>query len=278
MISTRDIRRKIRAVRNIQQICRAMKTVSLVKLRRAEARLYRARPYREALRRLAGRLAALLPEHRLLASREVKRSGLVVIGSDKGLAGGYNVNLLRFASSELDKRAGAAVLPLGRRAVDFFRRRGVELLGRLAPLGTEPDLAQLAPVAEQLLGLYRDGGLDEVLLVYTRFLTRGQSEVQVERLLPIVPESSGGEWEWLFEPAPERLLEELLPRFMRNALFVAALEASASEHAARVIAMTAASDNAEELVRDLTLHYNRARQAAITRELIEIAGAAEALK
>src|SRR3972149_3645686 len=137
MASARDIRHKIRAIRNIQQICRAMKTVSMGKLRRAELRLMQARVYRAALGRFARELAAEAPGHPLVAAREIRRSGLAAIASDKGLAGGYNVNLLRFTESEIRKREAAAVFPIGRRAVDYFRRRSHELLGRLSPLGTE---------------------------------------------------------------------------------------------------------------------------------------------
>ena len=278
MISTRDIRRRIRAIRNIEQICRAMKTVSMVKLRHAEARLVRARAYHRAIQRLASELAAAAPEHPLFAPREIKRTGFAVIASDKGLAGGYNANVIRFAAAETRKRANVAVFPLGRRAADFFRRHGYELLGRLSPIGAEPAFAEVVQVADELSALYATGRLDEVVLVYSHFLSSARSEIVAERLLPVPPAPAAREEQWLFEPSPDKLVDELLPRLVRNAVYIAALEASASEHAARVLAMTTASDNANDMIRDLTMAYNRARQATITRELIEIAGTAEALR
>ena len=278
MLSTRDIRRKIRTVRNIQQICRAMKTVASIRLRRAEVRLANARPYGEKLRQVVASLAGAAPEHPFFAVRPPERLCLVVITADKGLCGAYNGNVMRAALEELVAAGGGSVVTLGRKGRDFFRRRGYAVIDQVVPLGGEPVFLDLLPVADHLGELFAQGALDRVLLVYTRFLSSSRHQVVAETVLPIqAPTPALVARDFIFEPPAPQLLAHLLPRYLRTLVSQAALEASASEHGARVMAMTAASDNAEEVIHDLTRDYHKARQAGITKEITEIVAAAEAL-
>jgi len=263
-----------------------MKTVAAVRLQRAEVRIAQARPYAEHLRALMMRLAASAPEHPLLPRREVRRWALVLITSDKGLCGGYNVSVIRAAEGHLADMAApvaeggpvVGLATLGRKGRDYFARRGWELLAQVVPLGPEPQQAALVTVADGIAALFGEGTLDRVTVVHSRFLGGTRSRVEAFDLLPVAPpEGEELAADLLFEPEPSRLLEQLLPRYVRTLLYTAALEAAASEHGARVAAMTAATDNAQELIHGLTMDYNRARQAAITREIIEITATAEAL-
>ncbi len=273
MQSTRDIQRKIRTVRNIQQICRAMKTVSSIKLRKAEERIRSAQPYADALRQLVTNLGSAELVHPLLEIRDVQRSGLVVITADKGLAGSYNVNIIREAFALVRELGEVQAIPLGRRAADAFRRADIAVEMSVTPLGT-PEFRTIAAVADHIGQLYTQREWDRVYLVYQRFGGR----VVTEQLLPIEPIGADEvATDFLFEPNPAAILEQLLPRYLRTLLYTAVLAASASEHAARVAAMSLATDNAEELIDSLTLEYNKSRQANITRELTDIVGATEAL-
>lgn len=283
-VSTRDIRRKIRSIRNIQQICRAMKAVAAVRLQRAQARLQRARPYASQIAGLTARLAAAGADHPWLHPREeVHAEGLVVIGADKGLCGGYNVNLFRVVRETVDAAESPSFALLGRRPNVFVRRLGYQVQQALALLTAEPQWEAVAGIADAVGALYDQGVWDRVRLIYTHFISSGKQEIVVEQVLPVEAvagdvAAAGGPTEYIFEPSAKRVLARLMPRYLRTRLFLAALEASASEHAARVIAMAAASDNAEELIGSLTLQYNKARQAAITRELTDIVGTGEALR
>lgn len=283
-VSTRDIRRKIRTIRNIQQICRAMKAVASVRLRKALIRLEGARPYASRIAALTSRLAAAGVEHPWLQPREeVRAEGFVVIGADKGLCGGYNVNLLRVARQTVDAAASPSMALLGRRPSSFFRRLNYDVREPAALLTAEPQWETVASIADAVGALYDQGVWDRVQVVYTHFISTGKQEIVVEQVLPVeagaVPgEAAGTASDYIFEPSAEGVLARLMPRYLRTRLFLAALEASASEHAARVIAMSAASENAEDMIGTLTLRYNKARQAAITRELTDIVGTAEALR
>jgi len=274
VLSPREAKAKIRTVRNLQQICRAMKTVASIRLRRAEARLAAARPYHDEIAGLVARVAAVTQEHPFLQARPVGTVGLVVVTSDRGLAGGYNANAVRRARLTAGA-SHAAVIPVGRRGQAQLAARGYRILEGLVPLGGEPELPAVWRLAGRLGEWYVNGTVDQVVIVYSRFLGGTRSEVTSEVLLPIVaaPEMAR---EAIFEPAPTLLLGGLMDRYLRSQLLAAILEASASEHGARVAAMTNASDNAEEMIRTLTLDYNKARQAAITRELGEIVSTSEA--
>jgi len=277
MISTRDIKRKIRTVRNLQQMCRAMKTVSLVKLQKAEARLAAARPYAAGMARGLARLAAALEEEAAVGpvphgnGAGTGEKAVAVITSDKGLCGGYNSSILRRAQQEA-KDAG--VIAVGRKGERFFRRRGFHIIDSLSPLGSEPTFAQVASFADGIARRVEGKEISSLSAVHGRFLHGTRSEVAVRFLLPV----EKMEEEVILEPPPREMAQLLLRRHLRAALYAAVLEGSASEHGARVAAMTAASDNAEEMIHDLVMDYNKARQASITKELTEIVGSAEALR
>lgn len=274
MLSTQDIRRKIRTVKNIQQICKAMKTVSSVKLRKAEERYRQAQPYADALQRVVNQLGGAALTHPLLEVRDVKRTGVVAISADKGLAGSYNTNIVREAIVRARAVGEVGVVPIGRRVTDAYRRLGFTMEGSLWPIG-EPDYRSIAALADQIGDLYVQGAWDRVYLVYHR---HGKGVI-TEQLLPIQPPGEQeGQSDFIFEPNPAAILEQLLPRYLRTLLFTAVLSANAAEHAARVAAMSLASENAEELIDTLTMDYNKSRQAAITRELGDIVGASEAMR
>ena len=279
-LSPRDIRRKMRSIRNIQQICRAMRAVAAVRLRRAEERLHGARPYAQTLTEMVSRLAAAGVEHPWLEQRaEASPVGVVVISSDKGLCGSYNVNLIRAAEDLARREDPVSLAALGRKAHDFFARRGYQVRSRLVPLGAEPEWGQVAQVADAIGELYTAGAWNRVVLVHTQFVSAARTRVNISDLLPVsAPPAAEHGVEYIYEPSPQALLAELLPRYLRTRLYLATLEAAASEHASRVIAMAAASDNAQEMLDDLTLSFNKARQALITKELTDIVGAAEALR
>jgi len=249
-------------------LCRAMKTVSLVKLQKAEARLTAARPFAVRMARSLERLAGALGEAFL--SREGEKA-VVVITSDKGLCGGYNAAVLRRAKKEV---GGAQVIAIGRKGERFFRRQGNPAVESLVPLGSEPTFAQIAPFADKVAARLQSGEIAGLSAVHGRFLRGTRSEVIAEEIFP----PGKVEEDIIFEPAPAKMAEFLQGRYLRAALYAAALEGSASEHGARVAAMTAASDNADEMIDTLTMDYNRARQASITKELTEIVGSAEALR
>lgn len=286
MASMQDIRRRAKSVRNIEQITRAMKMVSAAKLRRAQNTLFSARPYADkmeaVLRRLGSRTDTSL--HPLLASREVKRTGFVVITSDRGLAGGFSANVIRTAEQAMKQyeREQIALVTVGRKGRDYFKRRNYEIIGDFVGLGEEIQFSQAQTISESIIGLYQGGLLDEIYLVYPQFISTVTQRQMVTLLLPMQPpvaEQTGtAEAEYLFEPTPEAVLDSLLPRYVATLVYRALLESKASEHGARMAAMDAATKNAEELIKELTLSFNRARQAAITREISEIVGGAEALK
>jgi F-type H+-transporting ATPase subunit gamma len=278
MISTRDIKRKIKTIQNIGQMCRAMKTVSLVKLQKAEMRLSAARPYRATMEKALARLLNALGEDYFPGGGA---DGLIIITSDKGLCGGYNAGLIRRSQQEMQEMGGMKDLPLitlGKKGDRFFRRRGGKIIDSLSPLGSEVAFAPLSRLADRLLLQLKSGELSSLRAVYGRFLRGTRSEVVVEEIFPPpMREDNGHDEDVIFEPPAEVLAELLLKHYLRSALFGVVMESLASEHGARVAAMTAASENADEMIRALTMTYNKARQAAITSELTEIVSSAEAL-
>jgi len=294
MLTARDAKAKIRSVRKIDQICRAMKTVASIRLRRAESRLASARAYQRALAGLVGRLPGAAEGHPFLARREGGPIGLVLVTSDRGLCGGYNAGSIRLAL-QVGGPDRVRVVALGRRGQVQMARRGYPIMDRLVPLGSEPDVYAVRRLADRIGELYLEERFDQVTVVFSRFLGGTRSQVTAEALLPLAPAraaepgaiaaAGGGGLPGrspedpglqLLEPPLPHLLPGLVRRYLRGQLVGMVLEASASEHAARVAAMTAATDNAEEMTRDLTLAYNKARQAGITKELTEIVGASEA--
>jgi F-type H+-transporting ATPase subunit gamma len=288
MATLKAIRKRIGSVRNTQQITKAMKMVSAAKLRRAQEAAVQARPYAEKMTDLLKNVAARVSSeaHPLLKPREEKKIHLVVFTSDRGLCGGYNANLIRAAEAFIRKNAGEKEIELtlvGRRGADHFRRRNARIAGRYTEILGKPADELAAEIALKLIKRFMGGDTDAVYILYSRFRSALSQVPTLERLLPVaLAESDANEreqqTEYLYEPGVQELLASLLPRITDVAVQRALLEATASEHGARMTAMDSATTNAAKMIGSLTLQMNRARQASITRELMEIVGTAEALK
>ncbi len=288
MLSVRHIRRKIRTVRNIHKITDAMKRVAAAKLRRVQDRVAAARPYAEKLREIMDRLggAAGELEHPLLDVRETERVLLVVIGSDRGLCGSYNGNLCRFAQSVVDECPHAVQLvTVNKKASDFFRRKPTEVIRTFGGISDETSAAEMAEFSGYLRGLYETGAVDEIQVCYTEFVSAVVQKPKVVRFLPFSQEEPRDEGapsengiEYLFEPDARTIMLELIPAYVDTQIYHMVLEATASEHGARMMAMTNATDNARDMILDLTLTFNKVRQAGITTELLEIVAGANALQ
>jgi F-type H+-transporting ATPase subunit gamma len=282
MASQRDIRRRIGAVRNIKQITRAMQFVAASKLKRAQDATLAARPYSEMIDEVLADLATVLSgeDHPLLAEREGGKRLLVLITTDRGLAGPLNTNTIRFAAREITEHKGdIAVVTVGRKGRDAMRRAGVPMLAHFAGFGDRPTFADVIPLARLITDDYLAGSINLVDIVYSRFVTTLTQRAERYQLLPIRPsEDTRGipGNQFIFEPNAGAVLQQLLPRYVATRLFQAVLEAKASEESSRMVAMKNATENAEELIDDLTLSYNKVRQSNITREMIEIASGANA--
>jgi len=283
MASQREIRRRIGAVRNIKQITRAMQFVAASKLKRAQDAALAARPYAEKIDEVLADLAAVLgdEDHPLLARRSGDRRWLILFTTDRGLAGPLNTNVIRFGQREIVEHPGdMRLIPVGRKGRDAMRRFRVPLEATFPGFGDRPAFADVIPLARLISDAYIGGDVDRVDLVYSSFVSTLVQRPVMERLLPVEPASDYLEGipgrQFIFEPAAAAVLEQLLPRYVATRLYRAVLENLASEQSARMVAMKNATDNAEELVDDLTLTYNKVRQANITREMIEIATGAQA--
>ena len=288
MPSLIDLRRRIRAVTNTQQITKAMKTVSASKLRRAQARIVGARPFASEMRRVLNGLASRIDPtaHPLLASPDPESAApalLIVVTADKGLCGGFNSALLRRASAYIRDADGQVALALvGRKGRDFFRRYNFEVRYEDVNIFNDLRYVHAQAVAEVAVQQFTEGAVSGVQLLYNEFKSVIQQNVAVEQLLPIprlTPSEAESEVlaEYLFEPNPDQIFETLLPRHVEIQIFRALLESSAAEQAARMTAMDAATRNAGEMIEALTLYMNKVRQATITRELIEVVSGAQAL-
>ena len=282
MASQREIRRRIGAVRNIKQITRAMQFVAASKLKRAQDSTLAARPYSATLDEVLADLATVLgPEdHPLFAAPDDGKRLIVLITTDRGLAGPLNTNMIRFAAREITSHAGdLSVVTVGRKGRDAMRRARVPLEAHFAGFGDKPTFADVLPLARLVTEDFLGGGYSQVDIIYSRFVSTLVQRPEMERLLPIQPsEDTAGipGNQFIFEPRPADVLEQLVPRYVATRLYQAVLEAKASEESSRMVAMKNATENAEELIEDLTLAYNKVRQANITREMIEIASGAQA--
>ncbi len=283
MANVRDIRRRIRSARSIQQITRAMKFVSTVRLRTAQDRVVAARPYAHQMLSVLTSVAMRVPErsHPLLAQREARNIELVVITSDKGLCGAYNSNILKEAVDFLEQQADNRVELniIGKRGRDFFRRRSYHVRHEAINVLHRPSFADAAAIARDLIEEFERAEQDKVCLVYNEFKSAVHQRVVVEPLLPIQrPEREHvddlSRLEYLYDEPPGKILDSLLPKHVEAQVFRALLEASASEHGARMTAMDAATKNASEMIDNLTLYANKVRQAGITKELIEVVSGA----
>ncbi|KUO69901.1 MAG: ATP F0F1 synthase subunit gamma [Desulfosporosinus sp. BRH_c37] len=281
MAGVRDIRRRIRSVSNMQQITKAMKMVSAAKLRKAQQKLNAARPYARQLQGVLERLAQAPVDtiHPLLIKRPVQKVVYVVITSDGGLCGGYNANLIRKTSGLIaETPQEVKLVTVGRKGRDFFRRGKIEFLAEFVALGDAPSYNQAKEIAQEVVRIYEQGEADEVYIMYTEFVSAINSKPTQVKLLPIEkPEGKKGK-EYIFEPSPDEILASLLPKYVETQIFRSILEGKASEQGARMTAMTSATDNARDMIDRLTLIMNRARQAAITKEISEIVGGAAALE
>lgn len=283
MASQRDIRRRINAARNIKQITRAMQFVAASKLRRAQESTLAARPYAEKIDEVLADVAAVLggEDHPLLAKRAEGKRLIVLITSDRGLAGPLNTNTIRFTAREITEHTGdLAVVTVGRKGRDAMRRARVPIEAHFAGFGDRPTFADVLPLARLLTDDFLSGDYARIELIYSRFISTLSQKPVLDDLLPITPSSDTEQGipgrQFLFEPKPAVVLEQLLPRYVATRLYQAVLEARASEESSRMVAMKNATENAEELIDDLTLAYNKVRQANITREMIEIATGARA--
>lgn len=284
MSTLREIRARIRAAKNIQQITRAMKLVSAARLRRAQDRVMSARPYAERMRDIMVELgrAGELPPHPLLEQREVNQVGFIVLASDRGLCGSYNMNIIRAATGEMSKydRQRLQLVTIGRRANQFYGRRGYSIVGNHSLPNTGATMEDAQQITQQVRDMFESKQVDQVFLTYAKFINPVTQRPIVQQLLPIQPpaEEDGATYDFVFEPPAPELLARLLPRYLFTQVFQAILEATASEHGARMTAMSMASENAGKMIKDLTLTMNRARQAGITKEIAEVVGGAEALR
>ncbi|MGQ9455720.1 MAG: ATP synthase F1 subunit gamma [Armatimonadota bacterium] len=284
MATAKEIRRRIRTIKNIEKITNAMKMVAVARFKKAQARTEAARPYTQKMTDLVGRLAASTShiQHPLLESREENKAAFIVIGADRGLAGSYNINVVHHALNEISDREPESVklILVGRKVISFFRRRAYEIVATVDTPVSDVRFEDAWRLASRARSMFEKREVDAVYLIYARFLTPMKQVPTTVRLLPMkrVVEADKSEEEFEFEPASEELLGELLPRYLNAQLYQALLEANASEQGARMTAMSAATKNAGEMIETLTLAYNKARQAAITKELSEIVTSAEALK
>jgi F-type H+-transporting ATPase subunit gamma len=287
MASARDIRRRIKSVKNIQQITQAMKLVASARLQKAQTRVQAARPYAAKIQQIISDLAApgTAPEHPLLEVRDEQRVAAIVIGADRGLAGSYPANVVRLTQRFLSERGGQDVTlhVMGKKSIASIRKLGATVGGTYELPGTDVDFATVRPISRMVQTAFENREVDAVYLIFTEFRSAMSQKAVVQRLLPVVPPSAGqngytGTYaDFLFEPAPAELLAHLLSRYVDTLLFRAVLEAVASEQGARMTAMSTATTNAGEMIERLTLSLNRARQAAITAEIAEIVGAADAI-
>ena len=286
MPSLIDIRRRIRSVKNMQQITKAMKMVSAAKLRRAQDRALASRPYSNIMSRVLANVAAAsagtdeaadLP---LLQVREEKRVQLIVVSSDTGLAGAFNSNLLRVAQRFIDQRdrAGLRIETIGRKGRDYFRRRNYSLSGEYIGIVEKPNIEKAREIAHKMIDLYSNAEIDAVYLVVNEFKSVMAPNLVTRKILPVeLPEGGGEQIDYIYEQPPGDLLRVLLPRYVEISIYRAMLESLSAYHAARMTAMDAASSNAGDVIHSLTLNLNRVRQASITREIIEIVSGAAAL-
>lgn len=283
MPSLKDIKRRIKSVKNTQQITKAMKMVAAAKLKRAHDDILAARPYAQKMLDIISSLASRVKSdaHPLLSKRGGGRVELIIVTSDRGLCGGFNSNIIRTSEGFIRKNTdntGTTLNLIGKKAKDYFKRRGLNIRQE-RPVGSgRPDYKVAAEIAKEIVDSYINETFDETYLIYSKFKSALSQEPVIQRLLPIEsPNKSEEATEYIYEPSQEAILADILPKYIEVQVFGALLESAASEHGARMAAMDSATKNAKEMIEGLTLKYNRLRQAAITKELMEIIGGAEAL-
>ena len=287
MAGGREIKTKIKSVQNTRKVTRALEMVSASKIRKAQERMKQSRPYARAMKQLIGHLAQANTDYRhpyLVQREDVKRVGYIVVSSDRGLAGGLNNNMFRKLLVEFrqwqEQGVEVDVVTIGQKASVFFRRIKVGMRASVTHLGDLPTVEQLVGVIKVMLDAYNDGEVDKVFLSYNDFVNTMTQRATFDQLLPLPPSDEAvarHDWDYIYEPGAEAVLDHVLTRYVESLVYQAVLENVASEHAARMVAMKAASDNATKLIDTLNLIYNKARQAAITQEISEIVGGAAAV-
>lgn len=284
MASTQDIRRRIKSVRSIEQITKAMKMVAAARLRKAQERAYASQPFTEKILEVLGTVAnsRLDVTHPLLAKREIKKTAYLILSADKGLAGAYSSNLMKeaLAAMEGKPKEEIAIIAVGRKAKEYFSRRSYQIEREYLGFSERPTYEHATRIAAEVSADFSAGLYDEVYLVYTYFRSPINQHPTHLKLLPAQAPQAAEEAarDFIFEPSAESVLTVLLPRYLETVIYGGLMQAAASELGSRMTAMGSATDNAEELIHKLVLNYNKVRQATITREISEIVGGAEALK
>ena len=287
MAGGREIKTKIKSVQNTRKVTRALEMVSASKIRKAQDRMKSSRPYARLMRQMIGHIAQANSEytHPFMTERaEVRRVGYLIVSTDRGLCGGLNSSMFRKILADMREWQGKGVeidvVTIGQKATAFFRRLKVNMVGSVTHLGEKPQLEKLIGVIKVMLDNYSDGKVDRVVLAYNDFVNTMVQKATLDQLLPLPPSGTletRHDWDYLYEPDAESVLDDVLKRYVESLVYQAVLENLASEHAARMVAMKAASDNATKLIGTLNLIYNKARQAAITQEISEIVGGAAAV-
>ena len=287
MASTKEIRNQIRSIGSTRKITKAMEMVAASKMRRAQQRMSAARPYAEKMRTVVSHLAHAQAEysHSYMTQREeVKAVGFIVVSSDRGLCGGLNVNVFRKAAKDMsewdDKGVKVKVAVIGKKASAFFKRYSAEVVSEATDLGDAPQLEELIGAIKVMMDDYIDGGIDRLFIVSNQFVNTMTQSPNVEQLIPVLPaedEELQAHWDYLYEPEAKDVIDLLMDRYIESLVYQSVAENSACEQAARMVAMKSATDNAGNLIDDLQLVYNKARQAAITQELSEIVSGAAAV-
>ncbi|CDF87115.1 F0F1 ATP synthase subunit gamma [Pseudomonas sp. QL9] len=286
MAGAKEIRSKIASIKSTQKITNAMEKVAVSKMRKAQMRMAAGRPYAERIRQVIGHLANANPEYRhpFMVEREIKRVGYIVVSSDRGLAGGLNINLFKALvkdmSAKREQGAEVDLCVIGAKGASFFKNFGGNVVAAISHLGEEPSINDLIGSVKVMLDAYLDGRIDRLYVVSNKFVNTMTQKPTVEQLIPLVAEDDANlkhHWDYLYEPDAKALLDGLLVRYVESQVYQAVVENNACEQAARMIAMKNATDNAGDLISGLQLIYNKARQAAITQEISEIVGGAAAV-
>jgi len=286
MASPKEIRTQIKSIRSTQKITKAMEMVAASKMRKVQQRMAASRPYATRMRQVIGHLAKANPEYRhpFMVEREVKRVGFIVISTDRGMAGGLNVNLFKAAVAAVkgwrEQNVEVEFCVLGSKAVGFFRRFGGKVLAQATHLGDTPHIEDMIGTVKVMLDAYKDGEIDRLFVVNNVFVNTMSQKPTVSQLLPTQPVEDAElaeHWDYLYEPEARELLDGVLTRYVESQVYQGAVENAACEQAARMVAMKSATDNAGDIINELQLVYNKARQAGITKELSEIVGGAAAI-
>ncbi len=286
MSGAKEIRTKIKSIKNTQKITKAMEMVAASKMRKAQDRMNATRPYSEKMRNVICHLAHSHPEykHPFMIEREIKRVGYIVVTSDRGLCGGLNVNLFKKTIADMmvhhEKGVEIDVIAIGRKGIDYFKRQNANMVAQASHLGDTPHINELIGTVKVMLDAYTEGKIDALYLVSNEFVNTMTQQADVQQLLPIAgaaDESLKHHWDYIYEPDSKDILDALLMRFVESQVYQGVVENIACEMSARMIAMKSATDNAGDIIKGLETMYNKARQAAITQEISEIVGGAAAV-